>query len=376
MSEADGPETAPQHHFPAVQVRADPMLLIVSAAVLYVLRETASVCVPVLISILLAYALEPLVAVLVRWRMPRPAAAILIYALLGIGVALVARGVRDDAAGFLRSLPRTVDEIRDAVVDAGRGASQNTGVLDRLRRASAAEQHAAPAAPAPAGVRRVTVQQRPFDMRAYLRRGASAAIDAGIGTLVVIVLTFLLLVAGDLFKRKIVRLAGPHFERRKITVEVIHAVDLQIERYLVVRLLISVLVAVGTGVGVWLIGLDNAVVWGVVAGVLNVLPFAGPAVAIALIAIAAFLQFRSVETTVAAAVVASVVAFIEGNFLTPWLTSRACELNTVAVFVSLLFWGWVWGIWGLVLAIPIMVAIKAAADQIEPLHAIAELLGQ
>jgi predicted PurR-regulated permease PerM len=190
------------------------------------------------------------------------------------------------------------------------------------------------------------------------------------------VLTFLLLVAGDLFKRKIVRLAGPHFERRKITVEVIHAVDLQIERYLVVRLLISVLVAVGTGVGVWLIGLDNAVVWGVVAGVLNVLPFAGPAVAIALIAIAAFLQFRSVETTMAAAVVASVVAFIEGNFLTPWLTSRACELNTVAVFVSLLFWGWVWGIWGLVLAIPIMVAIKAAADQIEPLHAIAELLGQ
>ena len=110
-------------------------------------------------------------------------------------------------------------------------------------------------------------------------------------------------------------------------------------------------------------------------GCSNILPFAGPGLAIALITLAAFLQFKTVELTLAAGGIASLVAFIEGNVLTPWLTSRACALNTVAVFVAALFWGWLWGIWGLLLAIPLMVAIKAAADCIEPLQAIGELLG-
>jgi predicted PurR-regulated permease PerM len=67
---------------------------------------------------------------------------------------------------------------------------------------------------------------------------------------------------------------------------------------------------------------------------------------------------------------------LEGNLITPWLTSRAGELNTVAVFVSVLFWGWMWGVWGLLLAVPIMIAIKAAADHIEPLQPFGELLGR
>jgi predicted PurR-regulated permease PerM len=70
------------------------------------------------------------------------------------------------------------------------------------------------------------------------------------------------------------------------------------------------------------------------------------------------------------------VAALEGNLITPWLTSRAGELNTVAVFVAVLFWGWLWDVWGLLIAIPITVAIKAAADHIEPLHPIGELLAR
>jgi predicted PurR-regulated permease PerM len=172
-----------------------------------------------------------------------------------------------------------------------------------------------------------------------------------------------------------VKLAGPHFEQRKITVELLRAIDDQIERYLIVRLIISLLVAVATGIGLWILGVHNPAVWGVIAGVLNVVPFAGPVLAIALITLTSFLQFKTIELTIAAAGIASLVAFIEGNLVTPWLASRAGELNTVAVFVSVLFWGWMWGIWGLLLAVPIMVAIKAAADRIEPLQAIGELLG-
>jgi len=90
----------------------------------------------------------------------------------------------------------------------------------------------------------------------------------------------------------------------------------------------------------------------------------------------AFLQFNTLEMTAAAGGWAGLVAVLEGNLISPWLTSRAGELNTVAVFVSVLFWGWMWDVWGLVLAIPIMVAIKAAADHIEPLQPLGELLGR
>src|SRR5581483_10951906 len=123
------------------------------------------------------------------------------------------------------------------------------------------------------------------------------------------------------------------------------------------------------------VGLSHAIVWGVIAGVLNVLPFIGPTVGVALIAAAAFLQFKAIEPALAAGGVAMAVAALEGNVITPALTSRAGDINTVAVFVSVLFWGWMWGIAGLVLAIPIVVAIKAAADHIEPLQPIGELLG-
>jgi predicted PurR-regulated permease PerM len=122
--------------------------------------------------------------------------------------------------------------------------------------------------------------------------------------------------------------------------------------------------------------MDEALALGLVAGVLNVVPFVGPAIAIAICAAAAIIQFHSGTMAAAALGVSGLVAALEGNLITPWLTSRAAELNTVAVFVSVMFWGWMWDVWGLALAIPIMVAIKAAADHIEPLQPLGEMLGR
>jgi len=144
----------------------------------------------------------------------------------------------------------------------------------------------------------------------------------------------------------------------------------------VARLLISAIVAGSTWLGLWALGVRQPFVLGVVAGVFNVMPFIGPTAAVALITLVAFLQFNTLEMTAAAGGWAGLVAVLEGNLISPWLTSRAGELNTVAVFVSVLFWGWMWDVWGLVLAIPIMVAIKAAADHIEPLQPLGELLGR
>jgi predicted PurR-regulated permease PerM len=107
----------------------------------------------------------------------------------------------------------------------------------------------------------------------------------------------------------------------------------------------------------------------------GLVPFIGPAVAVGICAVIAFLQFQSAEMAAVAVAVSGAVAALEGNLVSPWLTSRAGELNTVAVFVSVLFWGWMWDVWGLVLAVPIAVSVKAAADHIEPLQPLGELLG-
>ena len=96
---------------------------------------------------------------------------------------------------------------------------------------------------------------------------------------------------------------------------------------------------------------------------------------VAICAVVAFVQFHTVQATLEAGGVATLIAALEGNLITPWITGRAGELNTVAVFVSVLFWGWMWSVWGLLLAVPIMVSIKAAADRIKPLQPLGELLG-
>ena len=172
------------------------------------------------------------------------------------------------------------------------------------------------------------------------------------------------------------KLAGRRWEDKRVTIDVIRTIDRQIERYLAVRLLISLIVATLTAAGLFWLDVSHPVVWGAIAGTLNVVPFIGPAVACALITLAALFQFQSVGSMAAAGLMSIAVAALEGNLITPWLTSRAGELNTVAVFVAVLFWGWLWDVWGLLLAIPITVAVKAAADHIESLQPFGELLGR
>ena len=254
------------------------------------------------------------------------------------------------------------------------------GAADTLRRLQDAARDvngtiggASPAATP--GVAHVTTVEPMMDLRTYI---GSASMAIGVGSLQVIaigLLTLFLLLGGETLKRRVIGLASAHAQR-KVTHDVIQAIDQQIERYLVARLLISAIVAGATAFGLWCLGVRQPLVLGLIAGVLNVIPFIGPAVAVALIALVALLQFHAIEPTALAVVVAGAIAALEGNLISPWLTSRAGELNTVAVFVSVLFWGWMWGVWGLVLAIPIMVAVKAAADHIAPLQSLGELLGR
>jgi predicted PurR-regulated permease PerM len=356
-----------------MHVRAGMVSIIVAAATFLALREAAPLIVPVLVSALCAYALEPAVARLIRWHIPRPVAALVTYVLLAIAIVAGIRAVGARVAIFIDTLPDAVAKIQQLTA----GQTSAAGPIGRLQQlTNTIQRAAAESMPAPApGVTRVAIARR-IDVREYFLPATRGLLGASLEATAVAFMTFLLLATGDLYKRKLVKVAGPRLADRRVTIEVINSIDRQIERYLVVRLGISGIVAAATTAALAVIGVDNALVWGLVAGALNVLPYFGPGLACVLIALAGFLQSEQIGTAAAAGGAELAIAAIEGNVLTPLLISRAGELNTVAVFVSVLVWGWMWDAWGLLLAIPIMVGVKAAADHIESMKPIGELLGR
>jgi predicted PurR-regulated permease PerM len=358
-----------------LRVRGSAVGLLLVAGAIFVLREGEPVFVPLLVSVLLAYALEPFVVSLMRLRMPRGLAVVVLYVIIAASAIGVVRIAQTQANGFVDDLPATIRDLRTTL--AKTSWADQPGLIERLRRTASEVQATidATAVPAAAGVKRVNADNGHFDIRDYVLNAGRTAVAIAERLSIIALLTFLLLVTGDFYKRKLAMLAGRR-DDRQLTVEVIRTIDRQIERYLIIRVVISVIVGTATGIGLWCVGLGHAAVWGVLAGVLNTLPFIGPTVAVALITCGAFLQFHDIESTAAAAGVSTLVAMLEGNLVSPWLTGRAGELNTVAVFVSVLFWGWMWGVWGLLLAVPIMVSIKAAADHIDPLQPVGELLGR
>jgi len=182
------------------------------------------------------------------------------------------------------------------------------------------------------------------------------------------------MISGDAFKRKLVRLVGPSLSDKKLTLEILSEIDRQIGRFIWVRVAISAIVGAAVWVTFRALGLEDAAVSAVLSGVLFSIPLVGPGVVIVGAGAAAVLQTGSIGTALTASGICAAIAAVEGNLLGPWLLGKVGRMNAVAVFVSLLFWGWLWGAWGLVLAVPITAAIKAVCERVEDWNGFAELL--
>lgn len=380
------PLPRPEQQFTApVDVRSLSLALLALFASIAVLHWAAAVFIPVALSVLITSALSPAVSGLQRWHVPRwLGAAVLLMALVGVLSATVWK-LGDGASQVIESLPVAVKKVRDKLRDdAGKKVAQGTPAasspLETVQAAAAqleqaAAENAAPAAAPKRGVQRVQIERSPFNIRDYLWSGTMGLLSAVGQFTVVIFLTFFALASGDVFRRKLVRIAGPSLEKKKVTVQVMRDISGQIQRYLLVQALTSVIVGIATGLAYAALGLENAAVWGVVAGVLNLVPYVGSIVVTGASGLVAFLQFGTFDMALAVGAASLVIHTLVGNLLTPWLTSRTSSMSPVAVFVSVLAWGWLWGLWGLLLGIPIMMGVKAICDRVEDLHAVGELLG-
>lgn len=361
-------------HMP-VDVRNLSLALLALFAGVALLHWASAVFIPIMLSLLLTTALRPAVEGMWRLHVPRWLGAGVLLVSLVSGLAVAAWSLSDGAAQLVESLPVAAKKVRDSI----RAGSGQARTLNTVQQAATQIEQAASenttATPARRGVQRVIVERPPFNIRDYLWSGTMGLVSA-LGQLTVVVfLTYFALASGNLFRTKLLRIAGSSLERRKVTIHVLEDITHQIQRYLLLQVFTSVLVGVATGLAYWALGLQNAAVWGTVAAVLHLAPYIGSALVTGASALVAFLQFGTIDMALAIGGTSLLIHTLIGNLLTPWLTSRASSMSPVAVFVSVLAWGWLWGLWGLLLGIPVMMAVKAICDRVEDLKPVGELLG-
>jgi len=384
--EPEPPAPAPEPPAPArerlllhmpVDVRSASLVVLAVLASVFALQWGQAVFIPLMLSLLLTYALSPLVELLHRWKLPRWIGAGLILMGLFGGLGYTGYSLSGSTTQLLDSLPVAAQKLGQAM-RRDKGASATP--LDNVQQAAAqlekaAEENSARVA-SRKGVARVIIERPSFNVRDYLLSGTVGLLSAMGQLTLVAFLTYFALCSGDTFRRKLIKITGSSLQKKKVTVHVLDDITRNIERYLLVQILVSAIVGVTTGLAFWAIGMENAAVWGIIAAVTNLIPYIGSVIVLAAAGLVAFLQFNSLQMGVVVAGMSLGIHTIVGNLLMPWLTSRTSRMNPVAVFVGVIFWGWLWGIWGLLLGIPITMVIKSICDRVEDLQPIGELLGE
>jgi predicted PurR-regulated permease PerM len=377
MPHADEPaDSRALLHLP-VNVRSASLALIAALLCLFALHWASAVFIPLMMGMMFSYALTPVVDLMSRWWLPRPVAAALLLIALLSAIGWGAFALRDDADSLIESLPEAARQLKESLRSPHNQPESN---FDRMQKAATQLEQAAADSDATRGavgkgVARVQIDKAPFNIKDYVFVGGVRLAQMLAQCIVVGFITYFLLASGDAFRRKLVRIAGPTFGRRKITVQALDEISQQIQRYLVMQLLTSVAVGVATAAAFWMIGMKHFAVWGVAAAVFNLVPYLGSIALCGVSAVVALTQFGTIDKALLVASISVGLHIVSGYLVAPWLTGRTSRLSAVVVFVGVLAWGWLWGMWGLLLGAPMLMAIKAVCDRVDDLKPIGELLG-
>jgi predicted PurR-regulated permease PerM len=359
-----------------VDVRSITLTAIAVIGAVLMLHYAQSVLIPIVVAVLLSYVLGPAVDSLNRRGLHLAVGGLIVLAMLCGGIGFGVYTLTDEAMAIVEQVPTAARRLAARVRTQRRG---DEGALGKVQEAAkeiekAAEQ-AAETTKVP-GATRVQVVEPAFAARDYLWAGGMGLVGFLGQFAMVLFLVYFLLVTGDLFKRKIVKIAGPTLTKKKISVQIMDEINKQISSFLRVQVITSAVVAAATALALWRFGVEHYVVWGLLAGVFNSIPYLGPVIVTGGLGIVTFMQFDDLWKTSYVCAVTMAITSLEGWLLTPALMSRAAQMNPVAIFVGLLFWSWVWGVMGTILAVPMMMTLKAVCDRIEDLQPIGELLGE
>jgi predicted PurR-regulated permease PerM len=331
-------------------------------AMLYTLHVAKEFFLPVAVAVLLNMLFSPVVRWF-NWRLHVPngvAAALVMLALLGVSGFAVYR-LAAPAAEWASRGPTSMKQLQSRVHELRKPMERMTQAAEQVQRATGMQDNSS---------KTVTVAEPSLTSRVF--GGTRAVVE---GAVIAIFLAFFLLAAGDLFLQKLIKVL-PGFSDKRRAVEIARETEAQISVYMLTTSSIHVTVGLVTGVAAWLVGLPNPALWGVVAMVLNFVPYVGPIFNALILLVAGLITFDSVPHALIAPVVFLGIHILEADVITPMILGHRLSLNTVAVFGGVTFWWFIWGIPGAIIAVPMLAATKIVCDHFEPLMPIGEFLGK
>ena len=355
-----------------LDARTVALVVIALGVVIFLLQYMQTFLAPLAFGLLLFYALDPAVDAMERWRIPRWIGAAVA---LGVTMGTILGGayaLQGQAMTVINELPAGARQVA-ALVE--RRPRTDPGPLDKVEQAAAELANTDKPKPAP-GVVRVQVEEPRITATGLMWSGSMGAITAVNQLIMIVFLTYFILLSDKMLRRKFVELAGPTLSNKKVTVEIIDDISSQIGRFLIVQIVTSIIVGIATWAVLAYIGLDQAALWGLLAGVFNSIPYYGPLIVSGGLSLVAFLQFGTFSMMILVASLALAITSLEGWLLTPLLIGKVASMNRVAVFVGLLFWSWAWGVWGMLLAVPMMMSIKVICDHVDDLKPVGRFLGE
>jgi predicted PurR-regulated permease PerM len=363
-----------------VNARGVSLGIIATVAFVFALQWAQKFLVPLLLGIFIAYTLSPIVSWLERHYIRRAIGATLVTGLILVAMALTMQRVQGEFFNIVDELPAVTHKVTRLLAD---GSDGQPSTIQQMQAAAAELEQAA--ANGGNNARRTLQRRAPLPPNAgspsfrvmdwILAGSVSLATFVSQATMVVF-LVFFLLLAGDTFKRKLVKLTGPSLTRKKVTVHILEDINTSIQNYMFMLLVTNTLLALLMWAVLRAIGLENAGAWAIFAGLAHIMPYFGPLLITAATGLVAFLQFESLRMVILVAGASLGIATLVGMVVTTWMTGKIAKMNAAAVFVSLLFWGWLWGMWGLLLGVPVVVVLKVVAERVEGMEVVAELLGE
>ena len=350
------------------------LIILATLACIFFIDWAQAVLLPLIVAVFISYALDPMLSPFDKFKVPRPFSAAIVVGLLltliiGAGIPL-----QREAIAMLDKIPVAISKFQHT---SARKPVKEAGIIEKAQKAAKQiEDSTSVKKVRTPGVTSVRIVEKPFNVQSFIMGGASTALVMVSQAFSALLLVYFLLAVGKLYRRKVIRISGPSFERMRKATHIMDDFHHQVRRFLFVMLLSSVFVGGFTWLAFWLLGVEQAGLWGLMAGIASGIPYLGPLLILIGTAIAAFLQFGTLDMAFIVAGTSLVVTSIQGNLLTPWLTSHLSSLNPVAIFVGLLFWGWIWGPVGLIIATPLLMVIKSLCDHVVNLRPFGELLGK
>ncbi|MGH8172294.1 MAG: AI-2E family transporter, partial [Rhodanobacteraceae bacterium] len=335
-------ETAPAEEPPASPGRRRKHLLVAIVVLLslYTCAIAEAVLIPLLIAMLFGLMLAPPVRLLERWRVPRVVGSLAMVLLTLAIVSVVIGALASPARAWMQRMPRAIDRIETVLRDVRKplqAATEATRELGKLTEMDASQE----------SVRVVDSSPGP------LAQVMSAAPAILAGVVISIFLTFLFLLHGDDLLRKFVMLA-PHLRAKRDLIEATRHAQRELSMYVITITLINAGLGLATAGALYLMHVHDPLLWGGIAAVLNFAPFIGPLVTMVALTVVGFTEFSSPSLALAVPAVFLGLHMIEGQLLTPHLVGRRMALDPVVVFLSLVALGWMWGVAGLLLAVPLL----------------------